>query len=71
VGNNWYEILGGVLIVLSSLVGEQMKRMWKVGFYAFFLVVALVYTGIGIHMRRQADSKERWLNMSASRNGTT
>lgn len=54
-----YEIVGGLLIVLSSLVGEQMKPKWKVGFYLVFIAVALGYTGIGIYLRREANTREK------------
>jgi hypothetical protein len=41
MGGYGYEIIGGLLIVLSSLVGEEMKPKWKVAFYLFF--------GVGRH----------------------
>jgi len=31
-GGYAYELIGGLLIVLSSLVGEEMARKWKVRF---------------------------------------
>jgi hypothetical protein len=58
MGGYGYEIIGGLLIVLSSLVGEQMKPKWKVGFYLLFAAVAIAYSGIGIYLRREANVKE-------------
>lgn len=58
MGGYGYEIIGGLLIVLSSLVGEQMKPKWKVGFYLLFAAVAIAYSGIGIHLRREANIRE-------------
>jgi hypothetical protein len=59
MGGYWYEIIGGLLIVLSSLVGEEMRHKWKITFYVFFAVVALAYSGIGIYMRRDARAEEQ------------
>lgn len=58
MGGYGYEIIGGLLIVLSSLVGEQMKPKWKVGFYLLFAVVAIAYSGIGIYLRRETNIRE-------------
>lgn len=58
MGGYGYEIIGGLLIVLSSLVGEQMKPKWKVGFYLLFAAVAIAYSGIGIYLRREANVRE-------------
>jgi hypothetical protein len=58
MGSYSYEIIGGLLIVLSSLVGEEMKRKWKIGFYVFFAVVAFAYSGVGIYLRHQTEIKE-------------
>jgi hypothetical protein len=58
MGGYGYEIIGGLLIVLSSLVGEEMKTKWKVGFYVVFVVVAVGYSGIGIYLRREANARE-------------
>jgi hypothetical protein len=58
MGGYGYEIFGGVLIVLSSLVGEEMKHKWKVVFYLFFGAVAIAYSGIGIYLRRDANIRE-------------
>ena len=58
MGGYGYEIIGGLLIVLSSLVGEQMKPKWKVGFYVLFAAVAIAYSGIGIYLRREANIRE-------------
>jgi hypothetical protein len=59
MGGYGYEIIGGVLIVLSSLVGEQMRPEWKVRSYAAFILIALCYSGFGIHERREASNRER------------
>ena len=58
MGSYGYELIGGLLIVVSSLVGEEMKRKWKIGFYVFFATLACAYSGVGIYVRRQAESKE-------------
>jgi hypothetical protein len=58
MGDYWYEILGGFLIVLSSLVGEEMRTKWKIGFYVFFVVAAVLYAGFGIDDRRRAKVRE-------------
>lgn len=58
MGGYGYEIIGGLLIVLSSLVGEEMKREWKVSFYLLFAIVAVAYSGIGIYLRREANIRD-------------
>jgi len=59
MGAYGYEIIGGILIVLSSLVGEQMKPKWKIGFYTVFAVIAIAYSGIGIYLRREANAWQK------------
>jgi len=59
MGEYAYELVGGLLIVLSSLVGEQMKPEWKLRSYATFVVIAIAFSGIGVYIRREAAGKER------------
>jgi len=59
MGEYAYELIGGLLIVLSSLVGEQMKPEWKRRSYASFVIIAIAFSGIGVYLRRGAAAKDR------------
>lgn len=66
-----YEIIGGILILLSSLVGEQMPVQWKKASYAIFGVLALGYISVGIYLdhgaaRDEAQLKQRISDLSGS-----
>lgn len=54
----WFEILGGILIVVSSLVGEEMHRRLKWAAYFLFVCLALVYSLFGIFIARAAEKRE-------------
>jgi hypothetical protein len=58
MGEYLYEIIGGLLIVLSSLVGEQMKPEWKYRSYVAFAIIAVTFSLIGVHVRREAAAKD-------------
>src|SRR5713101_9377122 len=53
-----YQILGGVLIVVSSLVTESMSSTWKRRAWIIFGVLAFVYSGLGIYLDTQAEERE-------------
>ena len=53
----WFEILGGVLIVLSSVVGERMHRRMKRTAYLIFICVAVAYSALGIRIDQVADQR--------------
>ena len=53
-----YEILGGILIFVSSVVSEQMPRRWRIGLWIAFGLMAIGYTGIGIYLDRQEGIKQ-------------
>jgi hypothetical protein len=48
-----YEIAGGILIVLSSVVSEQMPTEWRLRMWIGFILLAVVYSGVGIHLAKQ------------------
>ncbi|MGH9504799.1 MAG: hypothetical protein ACRD20_18255 [Terriglobales bacterium] len=50
----WYAIIGGVLIVLPSLVDEDMKSKWKI----VLVVAAITYTGVGMYLTHRAKTME-------------
>lgn len=52
------EVLGGVLIVLSSAVGEQMHGRLKRFSYILFGILAVVYVVMAIGLDRAADARE-------------
>jgi hypothetical protein len=54
----WFELLGGVLIVLSSLVGEQMHSRRKWAAYLIFSLLAVFYVGMGIRIDQSAYERE-------------
>jgi hypothetical protein len=54
---SWFEILGGILIVLSSVVGEHMPRRLKWAVYLFFALLAVVYSIVGIRIDQAANRR--------------
>jgi hypothetical protein len=54
---SWFEILGGILIVLSSVVGEHMPRRLKWSVYLLFALLAIVYSVVGIRIDQAADRR--------------
>ena len=54
----FYQILGGVLIFVSSWVGEEMPPTKKKRYYILFCVLALLYSGFGILLDRHASSEQ-------------
>ena len=48
-----YEILGGILIFVSSVVSEQMPRRWRIGLWIAFGLMAIGYTTVGIYLDRE------------------
>jgi hypothetical protein len=57
-GRYTYEILGGILIFASSLVGEQMSPGWKKRSYYIFGLLALGYMVVGIALDRDTSSQQ-------------
>ena len=57
-GRYTYEISGGVLIFVSSLVGEEMPAAWKKRSYVIFAVLAIVFMAIGIYLDRDAEKEQ-------------
>jgi hypothetical protein len=53
-----YEIIGGMLIFLSSLVGEQMPASWKKRSYLIFALLALGYVAIGVLLDRDTAKEQ-------------
>jgi len=58
MGTYIYEVIGGLVIVLSPLLGEKMKTKGKIGVYVLFAVIGCVYSGVGIYLRHQAKSEQ-------------
>jgi hypothetical protein len=54
-----YEMLGGFLIVFSSLVTEQMPDKLKKRAWIIFGIAALLYSGVGIYLDKQAAANEQ------------
>jgi|SRR5208337_2632731 len=52
-----YEIIGGILIFLSSLVSEAFPKRLRIALWALFAVLAVAYTGCGIHLDKEAATK--------------
>jgi hypothetical protein len=65
-GRYTYEIIGGVLIFFSSLVGEQMPPSWKKRSYLIFGFFALVYIGVGTVLDRNAANEQGKLEKTIS-----
>jgi len=53
-----YEIGGAILIVLSSVVSETMPKEWRIRIWAGFVVLALLYMSVGIHLAKQGEVEQ-------------
>jgi hypothetical protein len=70
-GRYTYEIIGGILIFVSSLVGEQMPVKWKRWSYVVFAIFALLYIGIGIALDRDTSKQQGKLEQTITALRTT
>ena len=61
-----YQIIGGILIFVSSLVGENMSPNKKKGWYFTFAFLAVVYVGAGIFLDRHASTQQSNLYQTIS-----
>ena len=61
-----YQIIGGILIFVSSLVGEDLPANWKKRSYFIFGALAIVYAGVGILLDRRTSSEQGKLQQSVS-----
>jgi hypothetical protein len=50
-----YYIAGGILLVSSAVVSEKMPREWRVHKWVSFILLALIYSAVGIHQARQEE----------------
>src|SRR5258706_5184324 len=66
----WFEILGGILIVLSSAVGEEMHRRRKWAAYLVFGFLAIGYIVVGIQIDRASEKRESEATAEARENRT-
>jgi nitroreductase len=57
-----YEIFGGILIFLSSFVGEQLPPRWKKLSYVIFAILAQVFVLLGVKIRKDGLWRERTAN---------
>lgn len=57
MGHYAYEIIGGLLIFLSSLVSEAFPKKFRLALWAAFALLALGYTCEGIHLDKEATVK--------------
>src|SRR6266849_3094458 len=62
----FYQILGGILIFISSLVGEEMSATKKKQSYVIFGVLAILYSGFGIFLDRHASNEQSRLQQTIS-----
>jgi len=62
-----YEIVGGILIFISSLVGEQMSDNQKKGAYLTFGILALIYSTLGVYLDRRTDAEQTELESNVKR----
>jgi hypothetical protein len=65
-GRYTYEIIGGILIFVSSLVGEEMPPKWKKRSYIGFGFLAIAFIGVGIYLDRDAEKDQGKLQQSVS-----
>lgn len=49
-----YEIIGGVLIFLSSLVSEAFPKKLRIALWVVFALLAVGYTTAGVHLDKEA-----------------
>jgi hypothetical protein len=54
-----YQIAGGILIVLSSVVSQEMPKEWRVRMWIGFIALALIYSTVGIHLAKQKQIAQR------------
>jgi hypothetical protein len=59
-----FEIVGGILIFLSSLVGEALPKRWKIYSYIAFALIAFAYVLIGIHLDKDTAKRDSDLQKS-------
>jgi hypothetical protein len=52
-----YEIVGGILIFLSSLVSEAFPKKYRIALWIVFAVLAIGYTAIGIRLDKDAATR--------------
>ena len=71
LGRYTYEIVGGILIFISSLVGEQMPAKWKRGSYVAFGLLAMTYIWIGIRLDRDTTKQQGKLEQTITDLRTT
>jgi hypothetical protein len=57
MGHYAYEITGGLLIFLSSLVSEAFPKRFRLALWAVFALLAIGYTFEGIHLDKEAAVK--------------
>jgi hypothetical protein len=57
MGHYGYEITGGLLIFLSSLVSEGFPKRFRLALWAVFALLAIGYTVEGIHLDKEAAAK--------------
>jgi hypothetical protein len=59
-----YEIMGGILIILSSAVSESMPHKWRLRTWIVFGVLGLMYIGVGIHLAKQNEIEQNNRNLA-------
>jgi len=65
-GKYTYEIIGGILIFVSSLVGEEMPPAWKKRSYAGFGFLAIAFIAVGIYLDRNSETEQGQLQRTIS-----
>src|SRR5712664_2830788 len=65
-GRYSYEIIGGILIFVSSLVGEEMPPAWKKRSYVSFGIIAIAFIAFGIYLDRDAEKDQGKLQQTIS-----
>src|SRR5713101_706069 len=63
-GKYTYEIIGGILIFVSSLVGEEMPPAWKKRSYAGFGFLAIAFIAVGIYLDRNSETDQGQLQQT-------
>src|SRR5712692_9468763 len=54
-----YEIIGGILIFVSSYVSEQMPRRWRIALWIVFGAMAIGYSSLGIYLDKITEREQR------------
>jgi hypothetical protein len=70
VSHYTYEIIGGILIFLSSLVSEAFPKRLRIALWVVFALLAAGYSAVGIHLDKAAATAaegERTKNANATR----